>query len=252
MAKKTGLGRGLGAIFEEVEDAYNKDINSIENNSSSVREISLEDIEVNPFQPRKTFDKEALLELSESIKKHGLLQPILVIKSTNGYMLIAGERRFRATKLAGLDTIKAVVGEIPQENFREIALIENIQRENLNAVELATSYKELIEDYGITHEELADIVHKSRAHVTNTLRILQLSDYAIKQLEQQNISQGHGKILVGLDEKTQRKIVDSIINQNLNVRQTEALVKNFKPEEKNRSKEKSKNSFQLEILIIHY
>lgn len=241
LGKKTGLGKGLGAIFEEVEDAYNKDIENAKS-GSSVKDIKLEDIEVNPFQPRKTFDQDALQELSFSIQKHGLLQPVLVIKTQSGFMLIAGERRFRASKLAGLDTIKAVVGQIPKESFREIALIENIQRENLNAVELARSYKELIEDYGITHEELASIVHKSRTHVTNTMRMLHLSDYAVENLEQQNISQGHGKILVGLDDRTQKKIVDTIINQNLNVRQAEAMVKNVKEDDKVFSTPKSRTA----------
>lgn len=225
MAKKSGLGRGLSAIFEEVEDAYEKEITS---HKTHIKEIDLDDIEVNPFQPRKSFEESALVELSESIKKHGLIQPILVVEKKHGFMLIAGERRLRATKMAGLETINAVIAKLPENSFREIALIENIQRENLNPLELAQSYKELISDYGITHEELATTVHKSRTHITNTLRLLQLGNYTREKLAKNEITNGHAKILVGLKEKDQKKIVDSIINQNLNVRQAESLVKAIK------------------------
>ncbi len=244
MAKKSGLGRGLSAIFEEVEDAYEKEVTK---DRSSVKEIPIELIEVNPFQPRKTFDEEALEELGQSIQKHGLIQPVLVIETKHGFMLIAGERRLRATKLIGLERIKAVVAELPESSFREIALIENIQRENLNALELAQSYKELISDYGITHEELAETVHKSRAHITNTLRLLQLGEYAREKITTGDITHGHSKILVGLEDKQQKKIVDSIINQNLNVRQTESLVRALKEEPKSDDKKSTKRSKGLDF-----
>jgi ParB family chromosome partitioning protein len=227
MAKKSGLGKGLSAILEDVEDAYKQDLD--ENKSDTlVKDILVEDITPNPYQPRKVFEPEALSELSSSILKHGLLQPIVVVAKDDSYMLIAGERRLRASKLAGLTHIKAVVTDFEAENLRELALIENIQRENLNAIELATSYKELIEQYGITQEELSDIIHKSRTQITNTIRLLKLSEYTQNMLTDGKISQGHAKVLIGLDEKKQKLIADTIVGQKLSVRDSEELVKKFK------------------------
>ncbi len=227
MAKKSGLGKGLSAILEDVEDAYKHDLD--ENKSDTlVKDILVEDITPNPYQPRKIFDPEALSELSSSILKHGLLQPIVVVAKDDAYMLIAGERRLRASKLAGLTHIKAVVTDFEAENLRELALIENIQRENLNAIELATSYKELIEQYGITQEELSDIIHKSRTQITNTIRLLKLSEYTQNMLTDGKISQGHARVLIGLDEKKQKLIADTIVGQKLSVRDSEELVKKFK------------------------
>lgn len=157
MAKKA-LGRGLGAIFEDVEDAYSKDISD---SADLVREIEVDRISPNPYQPRKYFNETAIKELSESIKKHGLLQPIIVVAKDNDYMLLAGERRYRATKEAGLNTIRAIVADIESENLRELALIENIQREDLNPIELGIAYKELIEEYNITQEGLSEIIKKA-------------------------------------------------------------------------------------------
>ncbi len=248
MAKKSGLGRGLGAIFQEVESAYEQGLGV---RKSDLNTIKIDEIELNPFQPRKQFDEEALQELSASIKKHGVIQPILVVEKEKGFMLIAGERRLRASRLAGLETIKAVIVELPQSSFREIALIENIQRENLNPLELAQSYKELINDYAITHEELAQIVHKSRTHITNTMRLLNLGSYAAQKLLNLEITHGHAKILVGLSEKDERKIVDSIINQNLNVRQTEKLVKSIK-EETSAVKKEQKIKFDFKPVISRF
>jgi len=227
MAKKSALGKGLSAILEDVEDAYRQDLD--ENSSNSiVKEIYLSSIKPNPYQPRKVFDEEALSNLSHSIKKHGLLQPIVVVKKDDGFMLIAGERRLRASKLAGLDTIKAIVTDFESENLRELALIENIQREDLNPIELATSYSKLIEEYGITQEELSDIIHKSRTQITNTMRLLRLTPYTQNLISVGKVSQGHAKVLVGLDEKKERLIVDTIIGQKLSVRDCEELVKKIK------------------------
>ncbi len=227
MAKKSGLGKGLSAILEDVEDAYKQDISDNET-SELVKEIPVSQITPNPYQPRKVFEPEALSELSSSIVKHGLLQPIVVVSKEDGYMLIAGERRLRATKLAGLTSIKAVVTDFESENLRELALIENIQRENLNAIELAISYQELIEQYGITQEELSDIIHKSRTQITNTIRLLKLSSYTQEMLTSGKISQGHAKVLIGLDEKQQKLIADTIVGQKLSVRDSEELIKKFK------------------------
>ncbi len=231
MAKtKKALGRGIGAILEDVEEAYRQDI---EDKTNLVQEIEVDDIVPNIYQPRTYFNENALNELSESIKKHGLLQPIIVVKKDNGYMLIAGERRLRASKLANLTTIKAIVADIESENLRELALIENIQRENLNPIELANAYHELIEQYKITHDELSHIIHKSRTQITNTLRLLNLSDKTKDMVAQGKISQGHAKVLVGLDPKEEESIVNSIIGQKLSVRETENLVKSIKFKTKN-------------------
>jgi len=230
MAKKSGLGKGLSAILEDVEDAYKQDLDD-NKSTAMVKEIPLDQITPNPYQPRKVFEEEALRDLSHSIVKHGLLQPIVVVAKDDGYMLIAGERRLRASKLASLETIKAVVTDFEADNLRELALIENIQRENLNPIELADSYKELIEQYGITQEELSDIIHKSRTQITNTIRLLKLSEYTKNLLTDSKISQGHAKVLIGLDEKKQQLIADTIVGQKLSVRDSEELVKNLKQSE---------------------
>ena len=229
------LGRGLGDILSEVEEAYEKDLSELDSfeleaQGARIEELEIDTISPNPFQPRKHFDEQALQELSQSIAEHGLLQPIVVIEKEDGYLLIAGERRLRAHKLAKISTIKAIVAnaDIDDIKLRELALLENIQRENLNAIELANSYAELIEVHKITHDELSSIVHKSRSQITNTMRLLTLSPYAQASLISGKISQGHAKVLVGLDEKKQKIIIDSIVGQKLSVRETEHMVKNHK------------------------
>ena len=229
------LGRGLGDILLEVEDAYKKDladINSFDLEKSGVRveELNVDIITPNPYQPRKYFDDNSLEELSQSIKSHGLLQPIVVIEKEDGYLLIAGERRLRAHKLANIPTIKAIIADADIDDFRlrELALVENIQRENLNAIELANSYSELVEVHNITHSELSSIVHKSRSQITNTMRLLSLDAYVQEKIILGKLSQGHAKILVGLDNNKQKIIVDSIVGQKLSVRDTENMVKKYK------------------------
>jgi len=225
MAKRS-LGRGLGAILEDVELAYKAELN--EGNSDIVKDIDLDLIVENPYQPRKNFDETALRELSESIKRHGLIQPIIVIEKDGGYMLIAGERRFRATKLLGESKIKAIVADIESQSLRELALIENIQREDLNPIELANSYKELIDEYKITQDGLANIIHKSRVQITNTMRLLSLSAVTQEYIKEGKLTQGHAKVIVGLDPSDEKTAVDTIIGQRLSVRETENLVKNLK------------------------
>ncbi|PAF53459.1 chromosome partitioning protein ParB [Helicobacter sp. 13S00482-2] len=233
--KNLALGRGLGAILSEVGQAYE---NNFSDNSELVVELDVDNIKPNPYQPRKHFSDESVSELSQSILEHGLLQPVLVYEDENNdYVLIAGERRLRATKLAGIKTIKAIIVEINLNKLREIALIENIQREDLNIIDLANSYKELINDYQITHEELAKRIKKSRAQITNTLRILNLSAQTQEMLIDEKISQGHAKILVALEPKEQKIVLDSIVGQKLSVRDTEFLVRKLKDE--NQSKGKS-------------
>ncbi len=233
------LGKGLGAILEEVGQAYEQEMVDSdqlkpENRNALVEELEVKEISANPYQPRKYFDEQALVELSESIKSHGLLQPIVVLEKEDGYLLIAGERRLRAHKLANLTRIKAIIADVDIDSakLRELALIENIQRENLNAIELANSYAELIEVHNITHEELSSVVHKSRSQITNTMRLLLLSSYIQNKLLEGKISQGHAKILVGLDPERQKVIVDTIIGQKLSVREVEKLVQQEKQNKK--------------------
>jgi len=239
------LGRGLGAILNEVSMAYDNEMGRAQASSNQMESIELDEITPNPYQPRKHFDQEALEELSQSIKDHGLLQPIVVIKREEGYLLVAGERRLRAHKLAGLERIKAVVVDvdIDEAKLRELALIENIQRENLNAMELAHSYEELLNVYKITHHELSTVVHKSRSQITNTLRLLGLSSYVQKKLTEGIISQGHAKNLVGFEEREQNSLVEKIIRKRLSVRETELLVKNKKEKLESKGKKQLKSSF---------
>lgn len=240
MARKSSLGRGLDAILGDVELAYSKELQS--GNRDMVLEIDIELIKPNPYQPRQSFDMDALKELSESIKRHGLIQPIIVFKKDNDYVLIAGERRFRATKLLGESTIKAIVADIESQNLRELALIENIQREDLNPIELANSYKELIEEYNITQDELSSIIKKSRTQITNTLRLLMLDKTAQQALSEGKISQGHAKVMVGLSKKDELLILNTIIGQKLSVRDTENLIRKLKNKEPNSTKKITKTS----------
>ena len=217
------LGRGLGELLGEVENAYENNVGT-----SNISEIQISLIKPNPYQPRKIFDKEKLQELASSIKSQGLLQPIVVKKSDDGYILVAGERRLKAVELNGEDFIQAVIIDIDDNKLREYALIENIQRDDLNILEIAISFASLINEYKITHEELSKIVHKSRSTITNILRLLNLSDYAKKALLKNDITQGHARVLIGLDEELQKKVVDTIIGQKLSVRETEKLIKTLK------------------------
>lgn len=226
--KSKKLGRGLDALFGEMEDAYDNEGSQ----NDTILQIALKDIRPNPFQPRKTFDEESLQELAESIKNDGLIQPIVVKEDIDSYILIAGERRLRASKIAKLKEIRAIVLNSDEEKMRQFALIENIQREELNSVELAFAYQELLKLHDNTHEELSLMLHKSRAHITNTLRLLQLSSKTQKALIEKKISAGHAKVLVGLDEKQQQLAVNSIIGQKLSVREVEVMIKNMKQEEK--------------------
>jgi ParB family chromosome partitioning protein len=192
------------------------------------------------------FDKEKLQELADSIQSHGLLQPIVVIQKDERYILIAGERRLRASKLAKLENIKAIVADVDEVKLREYALLENIQRDDLNILEVAYSYAGLINDYSMTHEELSNLVHKSRSSITNTLRLLTLSVYTQQMISADKITQGHAKVLVGLSDNEQKQIVDSIIGQKLSVREAEQLVRDLKDSSrisKNNTKKVSKFDF---------
>jgi len=238
------LGRGLGELLGEVETAYsNSGNNNSENSSNSILEIDVNLIKPNPHQPRKIFDEDKLKELSDSIVTHGLLQPITVREDgKGGYILVAGERRLRAHKLANLSTIKCAVVDIEEFKLRELALIENIQRDDLNIIELAYSYAQLINEHSITHDELAKRVFKSRTSITNTLRLLQLSSYVQQMLANNKISAGHAKVMLGLDEESQKKVADSIYGQKLSVREAEKLVRELKNSSNTSGKKVSKKN----------
>lgn len=250
MAKKNALGSGLGELLGEVQNAYEKNLSEY---TESIIELSVDIIQPNPFQPRKSFDSDALNDLADSIVEHGLLQPILVYDDEGEYFLIAGERRLRASKIAGKSTIKAVVANeyIDRSRLRELAIIENIQRENLNPLDLAHSYQELINEYKITHEELAAKLKKSRAQITNTMRILELCGYVQDLIVQNKITQGHAKVMVGLEENEQKVLADSIVGQRLSVRETEQLVKDLKhldPKNKHSVTKKQDSSADSKVL----
>ena len=238
------LGRGLGELLGEVETAYGK---SAGNSNNGVKKIELSLIKPNPNQPRKIFDEEKLQELSASIKEHGLLQPIVVVEDEDGtYTLIAGERRLRAHKLANIEEIKAIIVDKDEFKLRELALIENIQRDDLNIIELAFCYAQLLNEHNITHEELSKKVFKSRTSITNTLRLLQLSSYVQQFLATDKISAGHAKMMIGLTAEEQKKICDTIIGQKLSVRETEKLIKDLKEKDSPKlKKEKVTNSYNI-------
>ncbi|MDX4037153.1 ParB/RepB/Spo0J family partition protein [Aliarcobacter skirrowii] len=246
------LGRGLGELLGEVETAYENSNSNSNSNSSGVKKIEVALIDANPNQPRKVFDETKLQELSDSIKEHGLLQPIVVVENDNGrYTLIAGERRLRAHKLASLEEISAIITNIDELKLREHALIENIQREDLNVIELAFCYAQLINEHNITHEELSKKVFKSRASITNTLRLLQLSSYVQQFLSSGKLSAGHAKVMIGLDPNIQKHLCDKIISEDLSVREVEKLIKDIKEEKISKDINEKKNvtnSYNTEVL----
>ncbi|EIN7838432.1 ParB/RepB/Spo0J family partition protein [Campylobacter jejuni] len=220
--------KGLSSLISDMDTVYSKELGFDKNQSTM---IEIDQISPNPFQPRKNFDQETLDELANSIKEFGLIQPIIVFKKNNKFILIAGERRLRAVKALGKKEILAFIADIDENKLRELALIENIQRENLNPIELANSYKDLMQVHKITQENLAELIHKSRTQITNTLRLLNLDIRTQELIASGKISQGHAKVLVGLDQKDEKMLVDSIIGQKLNVRDTEKIVKKIKNNE---------------------
>ena len=245
MIKNKALGRGLGALLGEIEKAYDNEIPD----TDSVLEIPVKSIQPNPYQPRKSFNEESLLELGESIKNDGLLQPIVVIADIDGYTLVSGERRLRASKMMKIKTIRAICMKVDNDRMRHLALIENIQRDELNSIELAIAYEELIKMHNITHDELGSRIHKSRVHITNTMRLLQLSQKTQKALIDNKISSGHARTLIGLDEKEQQLLVDSIIGQRLSVRDVESMVKSLKTDtERSSAEEKDHKEYDFSLL----
>ena len=226
--KKKALGKGLEELFSsEVLDFDTFESNIMENTpANDVKEIPVNEIRPNPYQPRKTFNEEALNELAESIKNYGVFTPILVKKSIQGYDLIAGERRLRASKLAGMETIPAIVKEFSDEEMREISLLENIQRENLTAIELAWAYKGIIDNLDIRQEDLAKKIGKSRSHITNTLGLLNLPEDVQKKILDGEISMGHARVLSKMnDEDEVTDLANKVIEDNISVHELEEISK---------------------------
>lgn len=265
------LGKGLSSIFGQdvskvLDDIQNGDM---EVESQQQSKIPVDEIRPNPYQPRKVFNDEALKELSSSIKQHGVFTPILVKKSIQGYDLIAGERRLRASKLAGLKDIPAIIVDFDDQEMMEIALLENIQREDLNVIEEAKAYEKLIQRLGYTQEQLAHRVGKSREHITNLLRLLKLPEDVQEYVVSKQLSMGHVRALLGLKtEANMRKVAKQAIDQGLSVRKVEQIVKDTnnkktieKPKEDiyvKAAKEKLQEFFQTSVSIsknaisIHY
>ncbi len=256
MASNKGLGKGLSALFSSTEEDYKKTFGVTEEDiKTGVLEVKLEDIYPNPSQPRKIFDPKALDELSSSIKVNGIIVPIVLNKDENGkYMIIAGERRFRASKMAGLETIPAIIKDYDDRKIQEISLIENLQREDLNPIESATAMKQLMDDYGLTQEELSERIGKSRSAIANTLRLLSLDAQVIKMVSDGKLSQGHARALVTLPIDAQIKIAKKSVSDGMSVRDIEREVKDYfnPPEEKKRLREikrKQDQSAELKDLI---
>ena len=229
--KKKALGKGLEQLFSNTVidfDNFEKDI--VEESSNDVTEIDIDEIRSNPYQPRKTFDIESLNELAKSISEYGIVQPIIVKKSVKGYELVAGERRTKAAKIAGLKKIPAIIKDFDDQEMMEIALVENIQRENLNPIDEATSISNIIKLRGYTQDEFANKFGKSRTYVTNILGLLKLPDEVKKLVEKKNLTMSHARVLSKMDDEN--KVIDlakKVITDNLSVHDLEKLSQ----EEKN-------------------
>ena len=214
-----GLGKGIGALFptETLDSLQNED---------QVEKIPLQKLVANPFQPRKLFDEETIGELAQSIREHGIIQPIVVRKKGKKYEIVVGERRFRAAKMAQLEEIPAIVKDMTEGQMMELAILENLQREDLTPIEEAEAYQSLIEKLNFTQEDLANRLGKSRPHITNTIRLLQLPEEVRAMVNEGSLSMGHGRALLGLKNKKRiPELATKVVKNALNVRQLEALIK---------------------------
>lgn len=226
--KRKALGKGLEQLFSNERIDFNNFEQNIieESKKGDIVEINLEEIRSNPYQPRKVFEPNALQELSESIKEHGVVQPIIVKKSIKGYELVAGERRTKAAKLAGLKTIPAIIRDFDDQEMMEIALIENIQRENLNPIEEAVAYENIIRATNMTQDELATKFGKSRSYITNMLGLLKLPEQTRELVEQNKLTMSHARSLSKLDNPEEiNKLANKIVSENLNVRDIEEIAR---------------------------
>lgn len=231
---KKGLGKGLGAL-----------IASADTEDTGVKEVRINDVEPNTEQPRKHFNDEKLTQLADSIKQHGIVQPLIVKKVDDTYRIVAGERRWRAARLAGLGTVPVIIRELSSKQVMEIALIENLQREDLNPIEEAEAYEKLINDFGMTQEEISKTVGRSRPAIANSIRLLSLQDKLRLLVINGEISSGHARTLLAVEDgELQLKAADEIIKKGLNVRETEALVKNLLTKKEKKKAAKLSEEFQ--------
>lgn len=228
------LGKGLGALINIDEE-------------ETVEQIPINQCRTNPYQPRKTFDADAIEELKTSILEYGIIQPLIVRKSIKGYEIVAGERRFRAAKEAGLKEVPVIVKDYDDHKMMEIALLENLQREDLTVIEEAQAYKNLIENLNLTQEELSKKIGKSRSHIANTMRLLSLPEDIIVYISNGELSMGHGRALLGLKNKDHlRPLVDKIRKENLNVRQVEQLIQELNKKKQRTKKVKPKKDIFIQ------
>lgn len=244
--KRKEIGKGIGALLNNINtqmETNEEEKQEQRSPSTGINTVPLDMIEVNPFQPRKDFDETALQELAESIKIHGLIQPITVRRMNDrSYQLISGERRMRASKLAGLTEVPAYIRTADDQTLLEMALIENIQREDLNAIEVAVSYKRLIDECDLTHEAVADRVGKKRSSVSNYLRLLTLPPAILDELKKGNITMGHARSLRGVDHPvTQVELLHKVLNEELSVRALEKVISDMREPKDNNSVPKSKS-----------
>ena len=241
--KRRALGMGLEELFNNEQldlDKFEEKIVSV-TPKEEVIELKLSELRPNPYQPRKVFDAEKLQELANSIKKHGVFQPIIVKKSIKGYEIIAGERRYKASQLAGKETIPAIVRDFTDENMMEIALLENLQRENLNSIEEATAYQKLLASLKVTQEELANKLGKSRSHITNMLGLLELPEEVKNLIAEEKITMSHARVLSKMKDKDEIiNLANKIVDENLNVRAIEQASQNPTVEKKHKLKTKVK------------
>lgn len=252
MAK--GLGKGFAALLADTQEDYSRfSFESLgaegEEIKNSVIEIKIDMVDANPNQPRKIFDPNSLQELADSIAVHGVIMPIVVNKKGDRFMIIAGERRWRASKLAGLSKVPAIVKDYSERQVKEISLIENLQRENLNPIEAANAMKQLMEEYDITQEDLAERIGKSRSAIANTLRLLTLEPAVIDLVSTGQLSQGHARALITLPKNEQVAIAKKAVVKRLSVREVEQEVKNYynPPQERRKNAEMS---VELKDLIV--
>ena len=251
MKPNRGLGKGLSALFSETEEDYGKSLLFDDKEDvGAVSEIEISKIYANPDQPRKVFDEDALNELAASIKKHGVIMPIIVNRSGDRFMIIAGERRFRASKIAGLDTVPVIVKNYDERQIKEISLIENLQREDLNPIEAASAMRSLMDDYHLSQEDLADRIGKSRSAIANTLRLLNLQADVLDMVKSGELSAGHARTIVSVPAADQKKMAHAIVKGGLSVRAAEKLVKDyFLPPEEKKKKTAAPLSAELKELI---
>lgn len=209
-----GLGKGINALFPDVDM-----------NEAKIHKIPIEECRPNPYQPRKTFDADAIEELKISILEYGIIQPLILRKSIKGYEIVAGERRFRAAKEANLTEVPAIIQDLTDQKMMEIALLENLQRENLSIIEEALAYKNLLEELKLTQEELSEKLGKSRSHIANTVRLLTLPEEVITHINNGDLSMGHGRAILGLKNKAHiKRVVEKTLEEKLNVRQIEKMI----------------------------